>query len=180
MKPYFLSLLLLISGPLLAQTSIYRSVDAEGNPVFSDEPMPESEQIDLHDIQTVPAEKGAKFKYTPREKAKEDKYESLTVITPADDTSVRENAGNLAVVIESNPALLPGHRAVIYLDGVEVAGGAQTSFTLDNLERGTHSVSASIFAGDKVLIVSPAVTFTLHRHSIQHPQPAPPPPPPKK
>lgn len=169
MNRFLLCVFLLVSGAAAAEgTSIYRSYDAEGNPVFSDEPMPDSESFEIREIQTVPAE-NAEFEYTRKEKTEDVKYTRLDILYPENDTSVRENAGNLTVTIESEPALRPGHSAHLYLDGVEVAAGSQTSFSLENLDRGTHTLSASIRAGEKPIIESDTVTFTLHRHSRLHP-----------
>ena len=178
MKYLYLCLLLFSFGEVLAGASVHRSLDEEGNPVFSDTPTADSEPVELKEVQTVPAESDLKFEYTPPVKEAE-KYTSLSITTPADDSAVRENAGNLEVSIASKPKLAPGHRALLYLDGSEVAQGAQTSFSLENLDRGTHTLSVAIMAGDEVLIESKPISFTLLRHSEQHPKPAPPPPPPK-
>ncbi len=178
MNKILLSLLLCFSGHAVADTSVYRSLDEEGNPVFSDEPSPDAEALELREVQTVPAEGNLKFEYTPAEKETPTAYEDLSFSSPLDDTAVRENAGNLVVTLVSKPALRPGHRVVLYLDGEEVGRGMQTTFNLENLDRGTHTLSAEIAHGDKVLIESESVTFTLLRHSEQHPKPAPPPPPP--
>ncbi|MCG8326007.1 MAG: hypothetical protein MI673_10860 [Thiotrichales bacterium] len=72
---------------------------------------------------------------------------------------------------------MPDHIAVLYLDGSEVGRGNTTAFNLENLDRGTHTLSVTIHDNnEKQLIASDPVTFTLHRHSIQHPPPPPPPP----
>lgn len=177
MKYLISSLLFLIALSLHAETNVYRTIDEDGNPVFSDEPSAGSEAVELQEVQTVPAE-SVEFEYTPSQKQAVSGYEKLLFINPANDTAVRENAGNLTIQLQTKPELQPGHRVILYYDGSEVARGPKTTFTLENLDRGTHSLSASIAtASDKVLIESETITFTLLRHSSQHPKPAPPPAP---
>ncbi len=172
--------LVLLLLPLIAtaETNVYRSVDADGNVVFSDEPSEGAETIQIDEIQTVPTEH-REFKYTPSEKKDTvSDYASLVILSPENDTAVRENAGNLSIKLQTEPALRAGDQIVLYMDGQEVDRGNKTAFDLVNLDRGTHSLSAEIVVAGSPVIRSEEITFTLLRHSSQHPPPTKPPPPP--
>ena len=57
-----------------------------------------------------------------------------------------------------------GHQYVLTLDGKEVYKGSQGSAILENVDRGTHVVSATVAARNgQSLISSAPVEFTLHR-----------------
>jgi hypothetical protein len=59
---------------------------------------------------------------------------------------------------------------VLRLDGVKVASGSSASFTLKNIYRGPHTLSASIIdeQGEVILEAEP-VTFFMRQHSIRTP-----------
>jgi len=167
MRTFLYCVLLLSGGQLMAETSIYRSYDADGNPVFSDEPSAGSESIDIGEVQTVPAETDVKFEYTKRESSKPGWYSGLMITSPGNDEAVRANAGDITVEVKIEPRLRKQDRIKLYLDSQLVEEGSETSFTLTELDRGTHRLYASVFddKGEE-LLRSSAVTFHLQRESV--------------
>lgn len=96
-------------------------------------------------------------------------YASLQILRPHQDETIHDNNGRVPVALHLVPALqtAQGHRIQILLDGRPYGSDrAGTQFTLDNVDRGTHTLQAMVVdrAGDK-LIASDSVTFHLWRAS---------------
>ncbi len=173
----FLAILLVLctqAGELRAQ--IYKTVDAQGNVVFTDVPPKDdgkAVKIDAGNtykpaVPAVPAAVPA-----PEEAIEEDtnetSYDQLNITSPTADEPVRENAGNLTVTVAASPALdtSSGHTVQILLDGNVFASGASGLITLENVDRGTHQLAAQIVDADGTpLITSELVEFHMLRVSV--------------
>ena len=152
---------------------IYRSVDKDGNVIFSDVPTKGAAKVQLKETTTI---KSLKVESSPEtgsvpEKTEIIPYKSIAITTPADDEAIRDNAGNVGVQVALEPSLLPGHEIIVYLDGKEQAQGTGASFSLQNIDRGTHQLRTSVKGPDgHILISSKSVTFHLLRHSVIKPK----------
>ncbi len=171
-----LLLLLLMPAWAGAAEKIYKRVLPDGSVVFSDEPGPGAEVVELPPVQTVPA---LPLVVAPADEKKKKEpppitYERLRIAYPADDMPIRENSGRVEVEVELHPPLQrsAGHRLVLKLDSRVVATAVSgTRFVLDNVDRGTHEVVAEIQdAQGKTLKRSPPVIFHLLRASRLHPR----------
>ncbi|MFP5507420.1 MAG: hypothetical protein ACLGH6_14580, partial [Gammaproteobacteria bacterium] len=103
--------------------------------------------------------------------------------SPADDGTIRDNTGAITVSFAIEPELKTelGHRLVVLLDGQPQAPVQAASVTLDNVDRGAHSLQGRIVdANGKVVISTPSIQVHLHRQSVQMPLRKPSPPPPAK
>lgn len=167
-------LLLSVFTLFSAHAEIYRWVDDGGKVVYSDKPRAGAQRVKLHGMATYKSKSVSA--YTPaNSSAKKPKkvkaikgYKSFRIVSPANDAAIRENAGNVSIVMSSSPALKKGHRTVISLDGKKVQTTG-LSYTFRGVDRGTHVLSASIVnAGGKKLIESSPVRFHLLRYSIIH------------
>ncbi len=162
-------LLALMLLPAAAGAEIYKSVDENGNVVFSDQPSPGAEQIEKKQVPTVPAtvpdvDLDDSGEGEQQEQAG-DAY-SLRIASPEHDSAVRENAGNITVNIALEPTLRLGHEVVLYLDGEEAARGSMSSFSLANVDRGTHSLTAVVLdGGGNEVARSDSIEFTMQRRS---------------
>ena len=151
------------------QSQVYRSVDKDGNVVYSDEPSQGAQEVEVKELETVrslelPSQPDSRKKPEPAPA-----YSHIEIINPADDTPLRDNAGNVEVIISLAPELRNGHSMVLYLDGQEYAKGRLTSFKLENIDRGTHQLRASVVdAQDRQQIATKTTTFHLQRFSAQH------------
>ena len=97
-------------------------------------------------------------------------YTQALIVSPANDSAVRSNAGRLTVRARVDPPLREGHRLQLLLDGVPLGVEGQTStFELDNIDRGTHSLQLQVIddAG-RVLFTGTPSKFHLLRHSRLH------------
>jgi hypothetical protein len=168
------------------QAGIYRSVDAEGNVVFTDEPSPGAEKIEISPSTVISSDQGITsgdeetddiLKLSPEGESQTFEPEAdaipsyqIRIIAPADDESIWVNNGNVSVSMIVEPQLDAerGDLIVLNLDGADV-GPAQptTTFQLNNLSRGTHTVSATVVdRSGSALTSSETVTFHLHRTSV--------------
>ena len=145
----------------VSSAEVYRSVDADGNVVFSDEPTPNAEKVIIPEVQTVPPPNAGNFRYkSPQGKPRS--Y-TLAITSPADDAAIRDNAGNISVSVSVEPRLFSGDKLVIYMDGKEVGTG--TSVSLQNVDRGTHQLRAVIKdRNDRIRKSSKSVSFHMLRH----------------
>lgn len=163
----------LITFAAAASADVYRSVDEDGNIIYSDTPSEGAEKIDLREAQTVESQPGTEsFQYEPPESDPPPRYKEVAITSPQNDESIRANSGNITIRMSVNPSLRPGDSLVLTMDGKEIASGRSTSVSLENVDRGTHSLSARVVGRDgKSLVSSDPVKFHLMRHSIQHPKP---------
>ncbi|WP_161318418.1 DUF4124 domain-containing protein [Alcanivorax sp. DP30] len=147
-------------------SGIYRSVDANGNVVFTDQP-PESgdaEQVQLRELNTVPTDKMKQVLDSgnePQETAEEG-YSSLVITSPDNEATVRNPESAVPVSVKLEPALKPGDSMVLYDNGV-----AQPGMELEMPDRGLHRVEVKVLDADgKVKISSPVIEFYIHRSTV--------------
>lgn len=185
-------LILMVFAQVL-QADVYKTINADGEVVFSDQPSQGAERVKLPGLSTY--KPPTVITRTPRSAAatKDDggQYSSLTVSSPEDEATIWDNEGIISLSLKIEPGLqtAKGHRIQYFLDG-KPDGEAKTSltYTYRDVDRGTHTVSAAVVdVQGKALISSSPVTVHVHKASIQHPTnplfkppppPAPPPPPP--
>lgn len=154
---------------------IYRSVDDAGNIVYGDQPVKDGEEIELnvapsYSAPELPAiEALDTIEQEQNSELAEPNYR-ISITSPEYDQSVWDNAGTVTVDVMIQPELSQerGDLIQFQLDGQKV-GDAQssTSFTLTNIDRGSHIVVASVIdKTGKVLKRSRSVLFHLHRRSL--------------
>lgn len=176
-----------VTGSALAESKIYRTVDEQGNVVFTDiapridQP---AETVELPNTNSFGVEEslGARQEWvvegagddTAGDPNEASNYGSLVIQSPSNDETIRENAGNVSIQAHLTPEIRPGHRMRLLLDGAVASESASGSFALQNVDRGTHSVVTEVLdQSGNVLIRSAPTTFHLMRYA------QPPPPPPK-
>jgi len=165
-------LFLLCTSPLLAAESGYRIVHPDGTVEFTDQPVKGAEPITLPDVPTysMPASGGQGNAATPATEPKKDQAVSrtITVNRPAREETVRFDENGMSVAVSVNPPLASGEQVIIRLDGSEVARGPTTSFTLQDVYRGTHVLSAALIDNnDAVMSESSPITFFMRQHSTK-------------
>lgn len=171
-----------------AGTKIYRTVDENGNVVFTDVPPKDGEPgaaVDLDQPNSFTPESAPEQarrdgtsleSWLGEEAPAEDEdpgtsssagYSGVTIVSPANDASIRDNAGNLTVVAAVEPELRADHRLQLFLDGALRTTSDTPTFQLANVDRGTHAVEVRIVdeAGATLAASQPA-TFHLHRRSV--------------
>jgi hypothetical protein len=167
-----LCLLLLACLPAAAQSDrIYRSIDAHGQTVFSDQPpSDDAEPIEMAPLMTFesPTLPGpAPHRERPAEQAAA--YDSLAVVSPRDDEAVRSNVGDVSIRTRITPGLRAGHQLRLLLDDRVVESTADSGgiFNLTNVHRGTHVVRAQVVDDNGAAVIeSEPVTFHMLQISV--------------
>jgi hypothetical protein len=149
---------LLLLGCLFALSSqaqeskraLWTWTDANGVTHFSDRPVPGARKVEITTSIPPPpqvtAPEPAAADTAGQRKAAAITYQTLEIWQPQEDASFFGADAAVEVRIRSEPGLATGHTQRLYLDGklIEAATNAET-FTLTNLARGAHSISAVIF-----------------------------------
>lgn len=172
MKPLIYSACIILSFGFAAAnagTEVYMSMDAEGNVIFSDMPSDDSQRHEVRELPSLPA-----FNPEPPptpEPAKRTEaafsYTSLAIVSPRDREPLPTGAaGNVEVSGVLSPALRDSDNLVLLDNGAIIAKGRQTSFNLQNLDRGEHSLQLQVRnADDEPLISSNLVVLPVFRAS---------------
>lgn len=157
---------------MLAVAGVYKWVDPDGTVHYSDTPQTGAEEVHVPPPQTyTPAP------YTPITPRAETpavpvEYTRLTITAPEAEANIWDNTGAIPVNFTIEPALNidRGHQVVVLIDGEAQAPVKSTSATLENVERGSHTLQGQVIdAAGKVLISSPVITVHLHRQSVLGP-----------
>jgi hypothetical protein len=157
--------------------AIYRSVGEDGSIVFSDSPSPGAERIEIRETQTIEAPPPPTFVYE-RQQAASTPYTRVEIVDPPNDAEIRENTGNVNISVVVEPGLGGSDLIVLLMDGQEVASGQQGTFSLNNVDRGTHQLAAVVKSSEgQTVFSSPPVTFHMFRFHQPPPTPAPKPKP---
>ena len=167
--------LILLSIAANAPAAIYKWVKPDGSVIYSDRPPTESATpADLPPVQEIkmpppppPPEPSSSNQAAQAQPAEE--YTKLEITEPANNSTVRDNGGQVSVKLSLEPQLQEGDVTTILLDGNEIGQGRGTSLTLTNVDRGTHTLQAAVKdAQGTTLISSPTITFTVQRVSVIH------------
>lgn len=164
---FLLSVLML---PALADsTTVYKKKMPDGSISYSDQNTGSAERIEVQPVPTVPAIKvpASNNRDTQQSQAPSDRYAKFRIIQPGHDTSFWSGNGELTVQLEVEPALLRGHNVKLRLDGEEVSNSKSTSIVLSGVDRGTHSLEASIIDASGAPLKTATSTFTIHRPIVK-------------
>jgi len=176
-------IVLLCMVPAIGFADTYRWVDENGVVNYSDTYHPGAEKVDLRVIQTTRFAGPSRPAESPQgvaessEEAAAAAYQSVSILRPQPEETLWNLEGTLDVQVAVEPRMRAGDRLRLFLDGVEVVGipAGATSFTIDKVFRGMHSLKATVQneAGGQVG-ASEAVRFYVQQTSVQNPQSSPP------
>jgi hypothetical protein len=169
----WLILLFAFGGTAASSAPAWTWVDANGQVHFSDRPVPGARQVELAGAQAFAGQ-------TPARGARQRDgsstvspapYQAIDVVSPAEQETLWNIGGTLNVQVRLQPALQPGHRFDIALDG-ERRNLDSTSgrVAVPNVFRGAHTLEVVVFdAAGNELMRSPPRTFFVQQTSIQNP-----------
>lgn len=162
-------------APALAGAAIYQWTDKQGQVHFSDQPHPGAKKIILPPVPD-PAPRPVPVESTPQppvvSKPKVRQYHTIEIVQPQSEATLRSNEGLVTVYVYTDPALFPGDKYVLLVDGLP-SGAPQTSnqFSLQDIYRGTHSIQVEVIDPDgKIIGKSETVIFFMQRNPIRRPQ----------
>lgn len=170
---YYTLLLLLIS--LAVQAEVYRSVDREGNVIFSDTSTDNAEKIELQQSYTysppVIIDLADDEPPPPPIEITVPNY-TLVITSPSQNETIRENAGNITIDSSVTPPINTdrGDKLIFSLDG-KLKSDAQdaTSYTFTNVDRGSHIAVVSVIDNTgNVIKTSKSILFHLQRSVVAH------------
>jgi hypothetical protein len=165
-----LAALLLVT--LQANAQVYTYVDANGNRVFTDQPNGNAKRVEISESNSIRSTPGpARVSPRPQRQAAaepQQHYQMLRILIPEPDATVQAPSGDIIVTLASDPALFSGHSYRLRLDGKVVAGpGISPVFQLQNIDRGSHQLSAEIIdAHETVIERTPPQPFQMQRMSL--------------
>ena len=167
-------LILLFALPATTASSApaWTWVDANGTVHFSDRPVPGARQVELAGAQgfgaAVSVPQGSR-PAAPGQTAAP--YESIEIVSPADQETLRNIGGTVNVNVQFRPPLLPGHRFDVAVDGQRRnLNTANARATLSDIVRGAHTLQVVVIdsAGTELMRSAPR-TFFVQQTSIQSP-----------
>lgn len=176
-KTILFSLLLL---PALSTAAIYQWTDESGRIVYGDNPPSgvDATLVDVKPAQTfsLPASQSSSAQQPAAEedsKAATDaepvEYQSVAIVSPADDEPVRSNSGFLTVQASSTPALAAdqGDQFELLMDGRLIITTTSPTMSVQNVDRGTHQLQVRIIDKDgNPKKASDTISFHLLRVAV--------------
>jgi hypothetical protein len=167
-------ILLLPLGP--AGADIYKHVLPDGTVVFSDQPGDNATKVEPVPLQTYTAPAAPPTRpRTPATNPTDESpgYSTITITAPVQDEVIWDNNGVVAVDVDIQPPLrtAQGHHFTLLLDGQKVTDFTDPPYTLQGVDRGTHSLQVDVRDGETVLAESQIVEFHLKRHIAPRPTP---------
>jgi len=172
MRILLLIVLGLLSSLALA-TEVYRWVDDQGQVHFSDRPLEGGEKVEIRpqiELGTPDVQPRAR-REASADSADEAaaRYQSLEIISPAQEEVLWNIEGQLDVSMRLQPRLQEGHSVELLLDGNPVEGMQRGSMQarLSEVFRGVHVLRASVRdRNGRLLIESQPRTFAVQQTSI--------------
>lgn len=180
MRKLLLPLLVAIALPAMAQ-EVFSYQDSNGDTVYTNMPpenvvakpvnipttqivSPQSEQSPVNPVKKAPAPQ-----------MQQPSINSVKLVGIPDDASLRANDGDFTVTvqIDSNNAIPSyAYSFQLLLDGNPYGAiQASNSFTLKDINRGTHTIQANVFYRGAIVASSATESFTIQRVSVNTPQP---------
>ena len=167
----------------VAASEVYTWTDEQGNRIYSDQANPNSTKVEVGPTNSIePPKPIPAFNESNDSNDSGDSaassagYRSLTITSPANDTAVRANDGNITLTVTIDPPLRQGSLLRAQVDGtlnqqaIPGSGQPNATLTLPNLDRGSHEVSAVIMdTKGQVLLSSEPVTLHVQRTSLNQP-----------
>ena len=179
MRTALLLLLALAASGLSSTASaaeVWKWVDAKGVTHYSDQPIPGAIKIEVRAGNISEARSAQPLSNEPNSQSQAQTqtvaYGNLQIVRPANDQSIINTGGEVAVEIRIAPALQATHTLNLYLDGKLVTGFPRnaTVYALTAVPRGTHNLTAVVAdASGNTIQEAPPVVFNVRQESIAQP-----------
>lgn len=172
-----LVLAFLIGYPLQsAFAQIYKVVDKDGNVSYTDTaPKDGSKPVDLQPISVIETPE-YQVKAKPEQveggskkslRALRSEYRDFSIISPTPEDSIWAPEKTLTVTWRTKKPLLQGMMVRVVVDGNELDPSSSTLIVVPPLERGEHTVGASLVDSDgKVITKAASVTFYVRQPNL--------------
>lgn len=183
-------LIALVSAAICAPASaaVYKHIADDGSVFYSDKPMKQGDKEHKSEEKMMQIELKKPKKKAVQSKnrgylnsGKDDEleskqikpqpksYQSININSPANDSSVRANDGNITLQVSLQPALQTDfqHHLEVIMDGTKTQQSTGGSVTFENVDRGTHQFSAQVKdSSGATLLSSSAITVHVQRQTV--------------
>lgn len=173
-----LLLFVLLLTPLAGEAdAVYRTVDAQGNVIFTDTPPADGSAADRIEIQRTNTVQAPPADPSPEPAKKEQETAvpgyQVTITMPANETSFPMGPGNFSVRVSVKPPLEKYDGLQLFMDGTPRGGPQQDSmWDLTNVFRGQHDITVGVINKEgETLAMSQPVRVFVHRPSINFNRP---------
>ncbi len=172
-------LLTIVVSPLTAQ--VYKIVDKDGNVTYTDKPPVDgTKPLDLPPLSVIETPDYGK---TARQEAEEavaaggekevplrtmrNQFRDFAIISPLQEESVWHPEGPISIAWSSSNQLLEGMTVQIFLDGQQQANTTAPMIPVNGLERGEHTVTATIKdARKRTIATAEPITFFIRQPGL--------------
>ena len=168
---FFLPAVLLFASltALPTHADIYQSTDSAGNTSYSDiSTNPQAKKITPQPANIVPAQIPSS-QYLPSKKQQATRQtHTIQITSPLDDSVIRDNQGNMIISASIQPPLSSESKIQIhiYFDEKLISQGKVRSTSINNADRGTHTIRAALVSpAGKILARSNTVAVHVKKHS---------------
>lgn len=151
---------------------VYVSVDKNGVPLYSDQPVAGSKKLELKvSLQSQQPQKDTQLDPLASLTDEATPYQ-LTIVNPAMEATVISNQGEVAVQSDVSPPLAAHHKLRLVLDNNQQSPLQQSSnFRLLGVERGEHQLQLqALDQNGKLIAESTVTTFYLRKTTIASPK----------
>ena len=162
-------ILILVFFPFtFVSAQVYKWVDENGVH-FSDKPQPGAETLKLP--KSTQGKKKAKSNSGEESEGSDviegEGYKSLTITSPTDGGTVRNDEGKVKVSVSLSPTLISGDKYRYTLDGQSLPEAIDfPNVEFSNVNRGEHSLQVSVVdSSGKTRIQSKTIKFHLRQQS---------------
>ena len=163
----------LLPGFHSTQAEIYKTIDQNGNVVFSDQPSGSgsSEKVELKKPTEVPSltpQNQFIRRAIPQPEAPEIKYDHFEITAPKNDTTVRNN-GDFQIKVTLRPSLALSHKVRFWIDEQPVSSPQRSlQHSVSDVDRGTHQLKVELLDNEN-RVLDTATSIVHVRRTIYHP-----------
>lgn len=152
--------------------AVYKSIDANGNVVYSDEPSKTAQLVNLPPLTIVPGLSQSAIDKTlasdETNKQRQVGTYQLNFLAPVADQTFRKTEP-IVVNVSAAPALSGSDTLSILFDGMVVAQGTAASIPTENVDRGEHRVSARVMNANGQIVSENSLKVYVQQASVNMP-----------
>lgn len=160
---------LAIATPVNSSTAkIYVWRNEKGELVYSDTPRPGAEEVKTKSNNIIKSSTNIETQVLDIETKKIEEEYQVVVNQPKDNATIRDNTGSVYISGSIKPIFKRGLKIQLILDDEPyLEPQTHTMFSLRNIDRGEHQIKMQLLnEKGKVIALSKAVTFYMHRASV--------------
>ena len=146
----------------LCHAEVYKYTNKQGKTSYSDIPVAGAKKVVVPPVMTYKAPAVQRLSATHKPLNDVVSYQRLEITNPVDQSTIRNNQGQLRVNYSIEPSLQEGDSLLLLVDGV-----SQESMSIDGLARGQHRLSLQVLgSNNEILVTSDEIAFYLQRQTV--------------